>query len=206
MKAFWQRRIELLDRRIARVMMRPLRNTRVRPNHVTTGTLVIGLAACGLFAFGGSEHVVLASFLFAFAVFTDHMDGELARMQNSVSRSGFFYDYIVGAINYALLFASIGYGLWRESGDIWLLLLGSFAALSIPADLWLRMKMEMHWGKQTVLHPSRFGVELEDFIYLIFPWTWLWGVQGFFLGYSIGSLFYFFWSFATYQRHLHKHD
>ncbi len=184
----------LWDQQLARLLMRPFRNTCLHPNHVTTGTLILGLASSLLFMLYGTTWADLASLLFMLAVFSDHMDGELARMSNRISRFGYYYDYMVGGFNYALIFISIGIGLWQEEAETLWLVLGLMAGLSNPLILYLRMTMEHHLGKQLTQHPGRFGFNVEDFIYLMGPLTWVFGIQYFFLPYAVGTIFYLLWT------------
>ena len=65
------------DQRIARWLVRPLAQSSVRPNHLTTLSLTLGIGAGALFAQGENVAENLAAGLFMAAVFTDHTDGEL---------------------------------------------------------------------------------------------------------------------------------
>ena len=143
----------------------------------------------------------LAALLYMLAVFSDHLDGELARMDNKTSRFGHNYDYVVGGLNYTLLFVSVGYGLWSVTGHGYLLLLGLLAGFSNPFILFLRMRMEILFGSKAVEHPGYGGFEIEDFIYLIGPITWLLGIKVFFIPYAIGTLGYLTWTIVEYVRH-----
>mgnify|MGYP006431633447 FL=1 len=82
------------DQRIARVLVRPLVNTPVTPNHVTALTLIIALAGAGMMASGDPVLVSWGAGLFVLARFLDHFDGELARQKKLQSRFGFYFDYV----------------------------------------------------------------------------------------------------------------
>jgi phosphatidylglycerophosphate synthase len=188
------------DQRLARLLVRPLARTPVRPNHITSLSLAAGLGAAALFALGSPAASNGAAALFMLAAFLDHADGELARMTGRVSRFGHHLDYAVGAANYTLLFVGLGLGLSRGPMGDDALVLGLAAGLSNPVILTLRMTMEKQYGKRAVAHPSRAGFELEDFMYLIAPVTWLGGLAYFFLVCGFGTLGYLAWTLWTFAR------
>ncbi len=187
------------DKRIARWLLTPLVNTSLRPNHLTAISFLLGLVTALLFIFFAEVHANLAALCFMLAVFFDHLDGELARLQKTHSGFGYLFDYIVGGLNYTLLFLAIGIGLFLQGNLTIYLVLGLTAGLSNPIILLLRMKMEQEHGTTTVEHPAAAGFELEDFIYLIGPLTWLLGIQYFFIPFAIGTVFYLAWTIHCYR-------
>jgi len=190
------------DQRLARVLVAPFRHTALHPNHLTTVTLILGQAAAVMFAVN-IDLAWCAALLYMLAVFSDHMDGELARMTGKTSSFGHDYDYIVGGMNYTSLFIGIGIGL-HETVGAWTTALGFAAGLSNPFILYLRMRMERKFGLEAVEHPARAGFELEDFVYLIGPITWSAGVLWFFIPYAIGNIAYLLWTIKEYRGHLQK--
>ena len=84
--------IESWDHRLARVLVKPLVNTPVRPNHMTGLSLAFGIAAAALFAQGDPMPAHWAAGLFVIAVFLDHTDGELARQSGKTSTFGKYFD------------------------------------------------------------------------------------------------------------------
>jgi len=56
--------------------------TRLRPNHLTTGRLLSGLAACVCFGFGTKSGMAWGGGLWLLSAFLDRADGELARIGN----------------------------------------------------------------------------------------------------------------------------
>jgi len=190
------------DQRLARLLVRPFKNTPLHPNHLTTLTLILGQCAAWTFAFA-IEMAWLAALLYMLAVFSDHMDGELARMTGKTSSFGHHFDYIVGGINYTTLFIGIGLGLQDSALGIWAIILGFSAGLSNPFILYMRMAMESRYGGQAVEHPGYAGFEIEDFIYLIGPITWCAGIVYFFIPYALGNIAYLAWT-ITEDRQLKK--
>ncbi len=189
------------DQRLARILVRPLASTPVHPNHLTALSLACGLASGALFAFGGAGGAGWAALLFMLAVFIDHTDGELARLTAKTSTFGHRFDYIVGAANYTALFIGIGIGLYAQGLGGWALILGLAAGLSNPVICALRLALETSHGADAVEHPHIGGFEIEDFIYLIGPITWIGGLSYFFLAYGLGTLGYLGWTLVEVIRH-----
>lgn len=188
------------DQRLAAIVVRPLAATPVHPNHLTVLSLVLGLGAAILFAQGDPRAADWAALLFMVAVFGDHTDGALARLTAKTSRFGHYFDYLAGAANYTMLFIGIGFGLSGGALGSWAFVLGLAAGLSNPIIVTLRLTMEIKRGPATIRHPSFAGFEIEDFIYLIGPITWVGGLKVFFLAYGLGTLGYLLWTVALFLR------
>ena len=181
------------DQRLAHMLVVTLGNTSLHPNHLTIITLLLGQTASWMFALAMAKLAWLAALLYMLAVFSDHLDGEYARLTGKTSRFGHHFDYIVGGINYTALFIGIGWGLGQNAG-YWALILGFAAGLSNPFILYLRMHMETLYGPQAVEHPGIDGFEIEDFIYLIGPITWFAGIIWFFIPFALGNIGYLLWT------------
>lgn len=188
------------DQRIARACVRPLAGTVLHPNVLTGISLGFGIAAGLSFGLGGPAMQHVGALLFILAVFVDHMDGELARLTSKVSRIGHYLDYLVGSLNYTILFTAIGVAMHRWTGSEEALWIGLAAGLSNPVIVTFRLLMERHFGSAAVQHPKRGGFELEDFIYLIGPATWLGGLEYFFWIYATGTLGYLLWTLREFAR------
>ncbi|MDP7668125.1 MAG: CDP-alcohol phosphatidyltransferase family protein, partial [Rhodospirillales bacterium] len=83
-----------LDQRVARAIVPLIARTPATPNHLTATSLLLALAAAGLFATGDGVLVNWGAGLFVFARFLDHFDGELARFKGIASRFGYYFDYL----------------------------------------------------------------------------------------------------------------
>ena len=187
------------DQRLARLLVRPLVNSPIAPNHVTALSLGLGTASALLFANGWPN---FAAALFMAAMFADHADGELARQSGRTSRLGYYLDYVAGAANYTMLFLGLGIGLshgWIGSAA---LVLGIAAAASNPIVMAVRLANERRHGAEAVTHPRFGGFEIEDFAYLIGPVTWLGGLDWFFLAYGLGAIGYLAWQTTDYLRRI----
>ncbi len=127
------------------------------------------------------------------AVFTDHTDGELARLTGRSSRFGHHFDYVAGAANYTRMYLGAGIGLSQGPLGGWALALGVVAALSNPLVMAVRLVNERRHGAEAVAHPYFLGLEIEDFIYLIGPVAWFGLFDWFFVVYAFGALGYLAW-------------
>jgi archaetidylinositol phosphate synthase len=178
------------DQRLAGLLVRPLAHTPVTPNQLTGLCFAIAALAAWLLAHGRFE---LGAGLFVLAVFSDHLDGELARRTRRTSRLGHYLDYVVGSANYAMMYLGAGIGLSAGPMGHAALALGIAAALANPAVLAVRLVNERRHGDEAVAHPYAAGFEIEDFVYLIGPFAWLGWFHVFFVAYALGALGYLVW-------------
>lgn len=181
------------DIRLARLLIRPLKHTRVSPNHLTTLGLIAGLAAAALYASSNSTAADWGAVLFILAILLDHADGELARLVGETSWFGHCYDQFAGAVTYIALFIGIGVGLSGSSLAGWAVPLGVAAGVGISAIFALRFEMERQQGKELTKQPGFAGFEIEDIMYLVGPITWLNGLQSFLIAAGIGAPLFALW-------------
>jgi archaetidylinositol phosphate synthase len=159
----------------ARIFVRPLIGTWVRPNHLTGLRLLSGLAACALLSVGSRNTAVWSGILWVFSCVLDRADGELARMGDLRSDSGKALDFYSDMILDSFWFLGAGIGL-RHS------LLGEYAApLGVLACGSMLLVM---WSSELLERLSAPGVKAFDFkgvkrfhpddmLFLLAPFTWL---------------------------------
>jgi len=186
------------DKRLARVLVRPLRRTFIRPNHITALTLVLALAGGALFTFNDSAMAYWGAGIFVLSRFLDHFDGELARLQESSSKFGYYFDYAVGGIGYAALFAGLGIGHYQTELGVWALVLGAAGAasalISLFSNLGIDQELDTADSGKAIGYPGFAGFELEDGIYLLAPVTWLGYITPFFITAGVGASIYCIWT------------
>jgi phosphatidylglycerophosphate synthase len=191
------------DQRLARTLVRPLANSPITPNQMTTITLIVALTGAGLLATGESHWINWGAGLFVLARFMDHFDGELARMKRATSKFGYYYDYVTGAISYAALFLCMGIG--QRTGVLghWAIALGmaglSAALISMLLNLGIDKVQDFAEG-ESIGYPALYGFELEDGIYLLAPIAWVGWLEPFFIAAGIGATIYTLWTLATLRR------
>ena len=201
------------DQRVARVVVRHLVHTPITPNQITALTLLLALLGAALLAKSDAQAANWGAGLFVLARFLDHFDGELARQKGLVSRFGYYFDYVTGAISYSALFLCLGLGLSEGPYGGWTTALGvagsacAIVALivNIGRDRQLEPADEAGLTDEldSVRYPGFVGFELEDGIYLLAPVTWLGFLLPFFLAAGIGAIVYVLWTFWMWNSKRH---
>ena len=178
------------DQAICAVLVRPLVNSPVTPNHVTTVSLLLSLWGSALFAWGEGAAPLWAAGIVSVARFIDHMDGELARQSGKTSRFGAKYDSFTGSAAYGTLFLGMGYAEWLHGASDWVLWLAGATALFIVLHMLLQLRVETWTGTAPDAYPQIGRIQAEDGFYLILPIVWLTGTWWFFLLGTVGTLVY----------------
>ena len=159
----------------ARLLVRPLIGTWVRPNHLTGLRLLTGLAACALLAAGSRETAVWSGILWVVSCVLDRADGELARLGNLRSDSGKVLDFYSDMILDSFWFLGAGIGLRHSSLGESAVLLGILTCASMLLIMWSSELFERlsapgvkAFGFKQVkrFHP-------DDALFLLAPFTWL---------------------------------
>ena len=174
------------DQRLARPLARLLARTPATPNQVTTFSLALGVAGGAMLALGGSA-APWGALLYMLAQFTDHIDGELARMTGQISEFGHNYDHVSGGIFEFTLFCGIGFGLDAGALGGWGPVLGLIAALSVAVTVAVRMAIYRRFGGAAIDQPSWGGFEIEDIMYIVGPVAWFGALAPFLVLASIGT-------------------
>lgn len=172
------------DARLAAALVRPLRDTPISPNVLTTVRLLVGICGAWLFATGDAPN--LAACVIVLSNFLDHTDGELARMSGKSSRFGHNYDLASDAGVTIGLFACIGWGLRAPHGDA-AVTMGVIAGLAVAGIFHLRNLIESAHGKVATAQPRFAGFEAEDILYLLPLVTWFDALPLFLQAASIGA-------------------
>ncbi|KDB06451.1 CDP-alcohol phosphatidyltransferase [Burkholderia sp. lig30] len=190
------------DARLARSLVRPLVDSAVTPNHLTTLRLLIGLAGAWCLAQGGFGWGNAGALLIVLSNFVDHTDGELARISGKTSKIGHFYDLAADAFVTVALFVSMGAGIVAEGGQMAAspVLLGAVAGAAVALIFYLRMRIESLAGKAGTKQAFAGGFETEDVLYLLPLVTLSNGVEPFLLAASIGAPLFAAWVVIDYWR------
>lgn len=181
------------DAQLAYWLVRPLKDTWVQPNHLTTVRLFTGLAATAALAVADGNWANIGAGLFVLSNFLDHTDGELARLSGKSSKWGHQYDLACDAIIHILLFVAIGYGLLDSNLGNWALVMGILSGVSVACIFHLRNKMEQRLGKDATRQPKFAGFDIEDVLYLFPIVTLLHGLEPLLVAASIGAPTFAIW-------------
>ena len=190
------------DARLARRLVTPLKDTPVRPNHLTTIRLGFGIAAAAALAQGTYGWMNVGALLLVVSNFLDHTDGELARISGKSSRIGHWYDLASDAAVTILLFVAIGEGVSLRSAGLALsaVWLGAVAGVAVALIFFLRMRIEELGGKAASRQPSLGGFETEDVLYLFPLVTLCNGAAPFLVAAAIGAPLFAVWVVVDYRR------
>ncbi|ARV58120.1 CDP-alcohol phosphatidyltransferase [Nostocales cyanobacterium HT-58-2] len=187
------------DAQLAHWLVKPLKNSWIHPNHLTTLRLVTGLLATAALATGRANWVNIGAGLFVLSNFLDHTDGELARLSGKSSQWGHQYDLACDAIIHVLLFVSIGYGLMNSELGWWALLMGIVSGVSVAYIFHLRTQMEQQLGKDATKQPNFAGFDVEDVLYLFPVVTLLSGLVPLLIAATIGAPIFAVLTFWQYR-------
>jgi phosphatidylglycerophosphate synthase len=126
------------NRRLCRPAVRWLSHTRVTPNAVTFGGVVVSIFSAIAFARGNYWSYVAGALLFFIAGLFDEMDGMLARIKFADSPFGTYLEGFADGLSYVLLFGGITIGLYRQYGgrELWVgaaLLVGTVLSVAITS-------------------------------------------------------------------------
>ena len=106
-------------------------------NQVTVGSLIASIVGCGFLAFGSYWSVITGAALVNLWALLDHVDGNVARYNNSASNYGEFLETLTWAILGALLFISVGIGVYRHPDSVLGAIIQRFFSIHIDRGLFL---------------------------------------------------------------------
>jgi phosphatidylglycerophosphate synthase len=176
------------DSRVANALVRPLRDTAVHPNHVTTVGLLVGLAGAAWFARGDRASADLGALLYVASAIVDHADGELARMTGKTSEFGHAYDRACDLAVKLSTFVGMGLGLRHGPLGRAAPVLGLAAGAALVAIFRSRSELARRRGREVAFRqPSAGGFEIEDVLYVIAPITWAGLLSPFLVAAGIGA-------------------
>jgi phosphatidylglycerophosphate synthase len=145
----------------------PLVHTPLRPNHITVGRLLTGLAAAALFAVGTREAELWASGVFLLSMLLDRADGILARKQNTMSRAGHIFDLIADAVCTTIVFIGIGIGLRDTALDNMAYVMGLIAGGAVAFSFWMSARLESVAGVSALGIGSTHGFDPDDAMLIV---------------------------------------
>ena len=181
------------DSRLARRISRPLAATRVRPNHVTAASMLLGLAAAAGYASGAPRGMSWGAVLFVLSAILDHVDGELARLTGTSSAAGQRFDRVADLVVRFTLFTGMGIGLRTSPLGRAAVAFGVAAGIAFVTIFVLRGATARLRGWEAVGQPAAAGVDLEDILYAIAPITWAGWLAPFVVAAGIGAPLFALW-------------
>jgi archaetidylinositol phosphate synthase len=172
---------------LARLLVRPLIGTWVRPNHLTTLRLVSGVAACVCLALGSDAGLWWGGGLWLVSAFLDRADGELARIGNLMSPGGHIYDYYADNFVNVAFFVAIGLGLRHSWLGAWSIPLGVLSGVSLFLCNIFSEWLERRSPPNTRAYGGKWGFDPDDALYLLGPFAWLGWLSPVLVAASLGT-------------------
>jgi phosphatidylglycerophosphate synthase len=191
------------DARLARRLVLPLAKGRVRPNHLTTLRLVVGVAGALMLARGTYTAMNVGALLIVISNFLDHTDGELARLSGKGSRLGHWYDLGSDALVTILLFSGMGLGAAVTHPGflgVPLFALGVVAGIAVALTFLMRAGIESMGGKSASKQGAWAGFETEDVLYLLPLVTLCHCAVEFVAAAAVGAPLFAIWVLCEYLR------
>jgi phosphatidylglycerophosphate synthase len=157
---------------IARVLVRPLLGTWVRPNHITVLRVFMGLGACALLATGVPVLEFWSGVLWLGTCLLDRADGELARIGDMRSELGRVLDFYSDLILDSAWFLAMGFALRHGALGGTAIALGVVTSVSMlicigMAELFERQSQP---GVKTFYGLKRFHPDDALFLFALFIW------------------------------------
>src|SRR5689334_12567754 len=187
---------------VVRPLVRPLVNSPVTPNHITTLRFATAVAAFVMLAFGGGGWNDMAGLMFLLSFLLDRADGELARQSGKSSPWGHRYDLVTDALSNVLIFLGIGIGLRHGSLGNWTIALGLAAGCAIVAMLWLMNWVERTDGIGAAAYSATAGFDPDDAMVIIPVALWLNGEMLILIAAAIGAPAFFLGACWRFRRYL----
>lgn len=157
----------------ARVLVRPLLGTPVKPDHITTVRVITGAASLLLLAWATPAGIFWAGVLWIVSGFLDRADGELARIGNMQSRRGHLYDYYSDVALNSLFFLAAGFAVRHGWLGGWAVPLGVVASVAMLLCCWWSEVYENAAGPGVRTWEGAWGFQPDDALYLLAPLMWL---------------------------------
>jgi phosphatidylglycerophosphate synthase len=141
---------EYIARPPAAVVVYALRGTRITPNQVTFLSAVFAAGAGAILAgLLGWTWLVVAALVFEFSFVLDCADGQLARLRKTASPLGHLLDFLMDELKAMLIFGCVAVRLWRETGDVRMLVVGLAGGFCLASGIALTsfMRRPEYGGK-----------------------------------------------------------
>ena len=141
---------EYVARPPAAIVVYALRGTPITPNQVTFLSAVFAAGAGAILAgLLGWTWLVVAAVVFEVSFVLDCADGQLARLRKTASPLGHLLDFLMDELKAMLIFGCVAVRLWRETGDVRLLLVGIAGGFCLASGIALTsfMRRPEYGGK-----------------------------------------------------------
>jgi archaetidylinositol phosphate synthase len=188
--------------RVVRPMVRPLVNTPITPNHLTTLRLITAVIACVLIATGRRDYAILGALVFIASFLLDRADGELARASGKFTALGKWLDPLSDCLANILFFFGIGVALQNGPLGSMAIVLGLIAGIAIAAIFGVTKQVERTAGPDAAAFPNVAGFDPDDAM-IVVPIAVLVGAElPILIAASFGAPAFLLWTYWRARRHL----
>ena len=139
---------KILNRRISIQISKYLCRLKVDPNMISVFCFLLGVVSGTLFIF---QDFLLGGVLAQVTSVLDGVDGEIARLTMRESRYGGFLDSILDRYADAFIILGMTYGLYEETGELWIWLVGCIALIGSPMSMITKEKYHAITGHKYLL-------------------------------------------------------
>jgi len=187
--------------RLALIFVRPLANTPITPNHLTSLRLITGLMACYCFATGERDLVIWGGWIWVVSAFLDRADGELARVSGKTSPWGHKFDMFCDSAITSLFFVAGGVGLRNTDLGEWAIVMGVAGGLGVLAAEYFAEQIDKrNDDPDDRAYPGFAGFDFDDVLYLFAAVAWLDWFMPFVVGASVGAPAFALLTWYRWQR------
>lgn len=118
-------------KKVAPTMIKCAAKTNMRPETIVIGGLGIGLIAAFFLALGEWKYLIIGGILAFFSYILDYVDGGIARLKGTVSKSGEILDSLSDRIIDVALIFGICFGLYNRTGNLLIWMYGFIVLVGI---------------------------------------------------------------------------
>jgi phosphatidylglycerophosphate synthase len=147
---------------VAERLIRLFLKTPFTPNAISLLGLALAVGAAAAFLQGNYWWSLLGAVLAYFSAIMDHVDGMVARLKFLESEFGVWLESAVDFASYLFIFTGLAFGLYRETGQGYNLVLGGlFAFATIVSFIALSRQRKLASADNPTDFPNRIHVKLE---------------------------------------------
>jgi len=121
--------MELFTMKISIYVTKLLLYTPIRADQVTISMVLLSILGSVLMAFGTLKFLLIGILIIHFTVVLDNVNGEIARYRKEGSMIGTFLEQFYHEISTPLIFFSLGYGVFMQTGYKSVLIFGFLCAM-----------------------------------------------------------------------------
>jgi len=198
---------ELFLRKISFQFFDFIKDTKIKAEHITTARIVLSLILPMFIILGSYLQMLMVLILLQLVLWTDYIDGLIARYKNNFKQNWVYLDTITHYIISALLLFDLGLANYLKGYGVTYIILGSLSAIFLLFNRLIKVDYEKRYEKDNAAKIKsekfrKFSL-FYDFTSLEQPFGFLFFFLIFNL-FKITTWFYFLFTFFTLIRTIKK--